>query len=334
MLNKIYVRVKDFFVINWKFLIFLLFVYLLFFVELPYVIYAPGGSIDLSDRIVVEGGYESEGRLEMAYVSMVRGSIPFIALSYVIPNWDLTPKEEITYENESIAEMMERDKIYLQESIDNATIAAFSLTNHEIKIKKTINHVAYIDSKADTNLKIGDDLQKVNGVEIASLDEFKDIIQAGKIDDVLTLTVIRNGKEKDCTIKIYDTDDGLKAGISIITTYEYETIPKLSISSKSSESGPSGGMMLALGIYDALTEDDLTRGRIIIGTGTITRDGVVGQIGGVKYKLIGAVKNKADIFICPIENLEEALEVKEKNKYNIKIIGVGSLSDAIRELQR
>ena len=46
---------------------------------------------------------------------------------------------------------------------------------------------------------------------------------------------------------------------------------------------------MALMIYNALTEQDLTNGKKIVGTGTIERDGSVGVIGGVKYKIMGAV---------------------------------------------
>lgn len=54
--------------------------------------------------------------------------------------------------------------------------------------------------------------------------------------------------------------------------------------------------MTTLEIYNSLTDDDLTKGYKIVGTGTIDMEGNVGMIGGVKYKLKGAIKKKADIF--------------------------------------
>ena len=91
---------------------------------------------------------------------------------------------------------------------------------------------------------------------------------------------------------------------------------------------------MALQIYNYLTEEDITLGRIISGTGTIDENGLVGQIAGVKYKLKGAIKNKADIFIVPIgKNYEEAINEQEKNNYNIKIIGVSTLDEAIKHLK-
>ena len=73
---------------------------------------------------------------------------------------------------------------------------------------------------------------------------------------------------------------------------------------------------MAISIYDKLTGENLSKGDKIIGTGTIDMDGSVGEIGGVKYKLIGAVNNHAKVFICPTANYEEAMNIAKEKKYN------------------
>ena len=90
--------------------------------------------------------------------------------------------------------------------------------------------------------------------------------------------------------------------------------------------------MLTLAIYNALTPDDITKGRTIVGTGTISLDGTVGAIDGVKYKILGADKNDAEIFLCPMENYEEALRVKEEFDLDIKIHGVATFQEALEYL--
>ena len=117
-------------------------------------------------------------------------------------------------------------------------------------------------------------------------------------------------------------------------TFDIESEHKIEINYKSRESGPSGGMMMALTTYTYLTGIDLTNGKKVVGTGTIDMDGNVGDIGGVKYKLIGAVKNKADIFLVPNgENYEEAIKIKQEKGYKIKIIGVSNIKEAINKLK-
>ena len=46
---------------NYKFFIVLILILIIFGVQLPYKIYTPGGMVNLSERISVEGGYTSEG---------------------------------------------------------------------------------------------------------------------------------------------------------------------------------------------------------------------------------------------------------------------------------
>ena len=124
-----------------------------------------------------------------------------------------------------------------------------------------------------------------------------------------------------------------KVGIAFLTTYEYDTDPSISVKTKSSESGSSGGLMLSLAIYNAITKEDITKGKTIVGTGTIDILGNVGKIDGVKYKILGAVKNKADLFICPKENYEEAMKVKKEHNLDINIVSVETFDEAINYLK-
>lgn len=333
MFNKIYDEVKQFIKNNFKFLILLIILNVLFWVELPYIIYTPGGAINLEERIEIDEENKTEGKLQMAYVSAVKASIPFVLTSFIIPNWDLTPKSEVTLENESLKESQQKDKLYLEESINNAKLAALKELNYDIDITKVHNKVIYISKEAKTELKLYDEIISVNGIKIESLMDYKKIVEASKENDILYLKVLRNSKEKEITIKVFKTKDGLKTGISLISIYDFESDVDIKIKSKSSESGPSGGLMMSLGIYNALTQDDITKGKNIIGTGTIDKEGNIGEIGGVKYKLIGAIKNKADIFICPKENYAEAQKIAQENNYNIPILTDDNLSGIISQLK-
>ena len=333
MFAKIYEKIKEFIKENYKELIVLIVIVLLFTIKLPYSIYTPGGAVNLNDRIRVENGYETEGSFNMAYVSMVRGSIPFLLISYVIPDWDIVPASDITAEGEDMDEMLERERLYMQESMDAAIINAYQAAGEDITITRTVNEVSYLSEDSDTDLEIGDQILSVNGDEISSLDDLKSIVESLSSGTEVTLRVIRDDEERDCTAVTYDTNDGTKIGVSLLTTYEYETDPEVTITSKASEAGSSGGLMMSLAIYNQLVPEDITGGMKIVGTGTIDIEGNVGEIGGVRYKLIGAVKNDADLFICPEENYEEAMSVKEEKDYDITIISVSTFLEAIEKLE-
>ncbi|MEG0909909.1 MAG: S16 family serine protease [Bacilli bacterium] len=333
MFNKIYENTKKFIIENYKtIIIFAITIFVLSF-PLPYMIYKPGGVVKLNDRIKVEEGYNYKGELSMSYVSMVKGTLPTLGLSYIFKNWDIVPKSEVTYEDESLNDLITLEKLYMKSSIENATILAFNKANKKVTINKTINNVVYVSKEAKTDILKYDEIISVDGKYITNIEDIKKIVGTYKENDKVNILVKRDGKEINTSSTIYKTDDGLKLGISTLTTYDYETDPKVSFKTKNNESGSSGGLMLSLAIYNELIDEDITKGKHIVGTGTIETDGTVGAIDGVKYKILGAVKNKADLFICPKENYEEAIKAKEDNKLKIDIVSVETFDDALKYLK-
>ena len=63
--------------------------------------------------------------------------------------------------------------------------------------------------------------------------------------------------------------------------------------------------MFSLGLVDKLSPDDLAKGRTIAGTGTITAEGEVGPIGGIRQKLVGARDAGAELFLAPAKHCAE-----------------------------
>ena len=154
----------------------------------------------------------------------------------------------------------------------------------------------------------------VDGKTIHNFNDLLNIINSHEFNDKIKLNIVRNNKELECYALIKEDNSEKKIGIGISKINEYKLDPNIQYNYKNNESGASGGLMLSLALYNALTEEDITKGKNISGTGTISEDGTVGEISGVKYKLSGAVKNKCDIFIAPRANYEEALKEKNKNR--------------------
>ncbi|MBE6156997.1 MAG: hypothetical protein E7161_04580 [Firmicutes bacterium] len=333
MFNKIYEKVQKYIKENYKFLIFLTILIFLFYYEYPYIIYKSGGTINLEDRIEIDTEYSQEGDISMSYVTAMKGTAPFILLSFVMPDWDLYPLEEITSE-ESYDEVLEVGKEYLNEGIDNAIIAAFNESDYSITITKEINKVIYLSNQARTTVEVGDEILSVNNQKVNNIEEVKSYVNTLNENDKVIIEVINSGKNYKREAIIYrDLDDSLKIGVAFKTTYEYETEIPVTIKMKDNESGSSGGLMMSLAIYNALTEEDITKGLNIVGTGSILSDGTVEEIGGVKYKVLAAEKKGADIFFCPEENYKEATGIKEKRGLSVEIVKVATLKDAISYLE-
>ncbi|HAB66784.1 MAG TPA: hypothetical protein DCE23_05400 [Firmicutes bacterium] len=334
-LNNIYEKIKTFMKENWSFLLSVIVIILVFFViKLPYEVEMPGGIINLNDRVEINGEKrEINGSLNMAYVSVVEGRIPYILLGLILPDWDVNPTSEVTYENETIEEANNRNILYLEQSKAYATSVAFDAANIPYEKKDKENSIIYIDSEAKTNLKVGDKILEFDGQKIEDMNLLSSLVQEKEEGKEITLKVNREGKEVEAQAIIFKRDDKKYLGISAITLFEVISDKKIEIKSRSAESGPSGGLMMTLAVYNAIADKDLTNGKKVVGTGTINLDGTVGAIGGVKYKLMGAVKEKADVFLVPEENYEEAMEVKKRKKYDIEIVSVKKLQDAIDYLE-
>ena len=334
MFNNIYDKLKNFMKDYLGLIIFVgIFLFLTFY-DIPYDVNMPGGLIDLSDRVEVNGkDVEVDGTFNMAYVSSVNGSIPHILLSFVIPDWDITPSSSSTYENETIEDALKRNKLYLEQSKDYATAVAMDAANVKYEVSNKLNYVAYIDKKAKTTLKVGDDILMMNGEKVEDINVMSDLIQELDTGSKIEFTVDRNGKEVKASAITYEDNGRKYVGVSAITTFDLTSDIDVEIKTKESESGPSGGLMMTLMVYNAITNQDLTHGKDIVGTGTINLDGTVGEIGGVKYKVIGAVKEGAELFLVPEGNYEEALEVKKEKGYDIEIVAVKTFTDAVNYLE-
>jgi PDZ domain-containing protein len=97
--------------------------------------------------------------------------------------------------------------------------------------------------------------------------------------------------------------------------------------------GPSAGLLFSLGIVDKLDGDgdggDLTGGRTIAGTGTITADGKVGAVGGVALKTQAARRDGATVFLVP---KAECAQAKSELPKGMRLIPVTTLKGAVSAL--
>lgn len=298
--------------------------------RMPYYVTAPGGTININDRIEYEDKTDYEGSFNMLYVTQYEATIPIYLASYLIKDWDLESITENQISNENHKEIDFRNKIMLESSINNATYVAYTHANKEIEIENKKNFI--IATLYDMNLKIGDEILQINDVDINDLEDIKRVVSEHEVGNTLTVKIVRNEKVKEVEVIVRDMDGEKGIGIVVMTNYKYKTNPKIELNFKKSESGSSGGLMMALSIYSAISGEDILKGRNIAGTGTIDNYGNVGKIDGIKYKIMGAVKNNMDVVLVPSANYKEAKELVEERNYDIKLIEIKTFNDAIEYL--
>ena len=319
---------KKFIKENIKLLIFMIILIIVVNVELPYYIEAPGGTINLTERID-ENYNKKNGSLNMLYVTEYKGNIVTVLLSKIIKTWDLYEISNQQVSDEDAKDIYIRNKVMLENSIQNATLVAYKEANKKIEIKETKNIV--IATTKDNGIEIGDEIIEVDNTPVIDITTIKKYLETKKENDIVKIKIKRNGKTKEIPITL---DKTKVIGIAMITNYEYETEDELNINFKSGEGGSSGGLVLALGIYSEITGIDLLKGRNVAGTGTIDDLGNVGEIDGVKYKIAGAVKNKMDVILVSPYNYEEAKKVIKENNYKIELVKVSTFKEAIEYLTK
>lgn len=324
-------KILEFLNKNKYFLATLIIIYYIFNIRLPYYIDAPGGLININDRYIIENEYKVKGSINMTYVSEYKATLSSFILAKLDKNLDIYKEKTIIPKGETEKDSNYRGEIMLKEASDNAIIVAYKKANKECIINNQSMVITYIDESAITNLKIGDEIISINGVEVSTKDEASKILSKYNVNDKVELKVKSNNKIKN---KYAYLKKRKIIGVLISYKRELNTNPKIKINYKKNEYGPSGGLMTTLAIYNKLTKEDITKGQIISGTGTIDEEGNVGEIDGVKYKLKGAIKNKASIFLVPSGNYDEAIKLKKQNNYNIKIVEIHNIDDALNYLKK
>ena len=134
-------------------------------------------------------------------------------------------------------------------------------------------------------------------------DDLIRLVKAQPATSPIKLDVQRDQSNITLTVPLMPPDASSstpRIGIAIQTAgFDFKPPFPVSINTQKIQGGPSAGMMFTLTLYNALSSKDLTGGRKIAGTGTISLDGTVGPIGGVKQKVAAADGNGRPILPLP-----------------------------------
>lgn len=314
---------KKFLKENLKPMIFMLIFIFVVNYELPYYISAPGGTINLSERM--DDDYsKKDGSLNMLYVTEYRGNVVTLLLGKLFKNWDIYEISNQQISNEDAQDIYLRNRVMLDNSIQNAIFVAYKQAGKEVNIKGKENLV--IVTTKDNGIEIGDNIIAINDVLFDNITDIKEQLAQYDVGSSIKIKVIRDGKEKELELVL---DEDKLLGVMIITNYIYDVSDEIDFNFKSGEGGASGGLILSLGIYSEITGIDLLKGRNIAGTGTIDMNGNVGEIDGIKYKIAGAVKENMDVVLVPTGNYEEAKKVIKENNYKIELVEIKTFKDAV-----
>lgn len=316
-------------------------------VPLPYYYIQPGSAVSLSSVVEVEQGEKESGEMYLTTVFQ-QGATPALALwSVFSPYRDLSPKDSYQFKDESEEEFFERQRQVMDASQESAEIAAYEAAGKTVNVEYRGVRVAdFIEGMdAAEKLEEGDLIQAVDGKETRTLEELNSEIANIEAGEEAMITFRRNKKQMKAEIEVESfpasTGEEENSGLGILYPYTERTVsldPEVTIDA-GSIGGPSAGLMFALEVYNQLTEEDLTDGEKIAGTGTIDEQGVVGPIGGIDKKIVAADKKNIDVFFAPASgmaspsNYEIARQTAENIGTDMKIVPVESFDEALNYLK-
>jgi PDZ domain-containing protein len=313
----------------------------------PYVAMEPGISFDTlgvddeqQDIIDIDGveTSESAGQLRFLTVSVVSDLTLVDAVAGWISDEDAVVPRELFYKPgvpEEVIRQENRD-IFVG-SLSGAQMAALTYLGYPLVVG--IREVSP-DSPNAALLKAGDIVTAVDGTPVPTPDALLTAIRAKEPGSTLTLALIRDGAPTSALVMTYPGPDGT-ARVGFTPEVRPETftisIPIEGIG------GPSAGLMLALGIVDKLTPEDLTGGRVIAGTGSICRGpddpsncgelGAVGEIGGIAQKIVSALAADATVLLVPDGNCAEAAANARPGLMLVRVDTLRTALDALATLR-
>lgn len=327
-----------------SFVVIVILAYFLSVYKLPYYIYKPGGADALDPIVEVDEGYKSEGDMHLVTVSGLQATPIQYMWAKVLSYHEILPIDQVFPEGVSQDDYMHAQLQVMESSQEAATVVAYEAADKDINIDYNGVYVVSVvkGMPADGKLEPGDRIIGMDGNDIKESDDLIDYIGEKQEDDTVTVDVVRDEKERteEITLTSFsDQEDKIGVGIRLVTDRSVTVDPKVHFTS-GSIGGPSAGLMFSLEIYDQLTEEDLTAGQQIAGTGEVDYNGNVLRIGGIDKKVVAADKEDCSIFFAPNENgaensnYQEAKETADAIGTDMKIVPVDTFADALDYLQK
>ncbi len=308
------------------------------FIPTGYQIISPGIAADLSTIIQVEEAYENhQGAFFLTSVSSENASLwNIIQHSIFRPaGHRLTPITEQLPPDMDMERFIELMTRLMEESKYQAQALAFDRAgyDHSVTGEGALIEEVLTDGTAYGELKTGDIIKEIDGQEVEFANDAAEIIRAREIGETVFLQVLRDGQLQEFeleTVELAGNPEHASIGVYIKTyNFNYQ-FPLEVVFNTEGIIGPSAGSMFVLEIYNQLTTEDITAGRKIAGTGSVSSDGKVNKIDGVKQKIIAAEKIGANVFILPEENFQQISATEQE----LELVPVENIDDIFSFLEK
>lgn len=302
----------------------------------PYVVESAGptfntvGTHDDKQLVKIGGAptYPSDGQLDLTTVYVTGGPSGRLNAVNALLGW-LDPADAVIPEDTLYPPQTTRQEVddsnaaAMATSQDDSVAAALSYLHRPYTTTLTVHGVVG-GGASDGVLEAGDELVAVEGTKVTSLQQLRSRLDAAGSHGA-DVTVRRGGETltRHVDLTQQEGSSSWQLGVYLVPRYDFPVSVDFQLEQVG---GPSAGMMFALGIIEELTPGSMAGDQHIAGTGTITADGTVGPIGGIRQKLQGAADSGATYFLAPSENCSE---ITGHVPDGLTVVEVGTLTEAV-----
>ncbi|MCA0753992.1 hypothetical protein KP806_02975 [Paenibacillus sp. N4] len=321
--------------------------WVLLYAPTPYVVYEPGIAVSVKPMITAEQG-DAPGKGDFLLTAVKLTEPNFLQTFEAMWNSDkdVYLKRDVL-RGYSRQQYVERSSVIMKGSQNNAVEAAYGdadIDYASVTEAIIVSDVQHQKLNTAAAFHAGDRLVGLKGGE--HFESMADILEALKRIDGgkdTTVEIERGGRR--LLVPIFAgafhsslTAEQMLEALGVIGLTELRSVEpadsryKLDIAA-GEIGGPSAGLVFALQAIDLLTEGDMSGGHRIAATGTITADGEVGPIGGIRQKIVVTSRAGAELFLAPADNYEEASAKARELGTAMKVVSVATLQEAKEQIE-
>lgn len=307
----------------------------------PFVGWKPGNATNLlgqdggQPRIRISGipTYDTPGQVQLTTVDITRAdaavTLPQAFLYYLLPDQQVFPREIVYPIGMPGAQAQAVDTTQMTNSQRDAVVAALAQAGVPIVRQPVVTQVSS-SGPAYGKVNQGDFITTVNGVPVQRRTDVQNALGGVAPGTIVRLGLVRNGQGLEAAVTtVASQDDPSIAKLGVTTENSYQHSVDVQFGMNGQLVGSSGGLALALAIYDEVTSGNVVAGRNVAATGLISSTGEVGSVGAVRQKLRGAEQAGAQIMLVPESNCADIAGLTTR----MTIVKVTTLQDAINSLE-
>lgn len=307
-----------------------------FTVPLPFVETQPGEPTEIAPLVEIDGAEVTElnGSTSLLTIrNREQATIPVIAI-LLDEDRELRPIAEVFPPDLDRDDFLAGQRERFGRQFDVAAALGAQAAGVEVELATAVIVVNVApNSPADGVLTRGDAIVAVDGEPLADAESLAAITQGAEEGQELRLTIVHGGEEREvvATLSSFAGSNGPRLGVIIEDAVDELRLPfDISLREDTRIGGPSAGLMVAVTVYDLLSDEDLLNGRTVHGTGSLGADGTVGPVGGIPQKLQAAADAGAELVLVPQLQLDDARAAAPEE---LTVIGVSTLDEALEVLR-